>query len=273
VRPAAQTVTRVGIAGFGAIGQELARGLAQGIPGLTLAAVAARDHNRARANLIRIGADAPVVDIEGLEPLSDLVVECAPADVLPAIAEPVLRAGKEIVVLSAGVLLQRPDLIDLARECGGRISVPTGALIGLDAVGAAAEGTIESVRMTTRKPGPGLVGAPYLEGLDVDLEDVQRPVRIFCGTAREAAEGFPANLNVAAALALAGVGPERTMVEVWVDPRVTKNTHTIEVKADVADFTMTIENVPSENPRTGRITALSVISLLRKRGAALSVGT
>ena len=71
----------------------------------------------------------------------------------------------------------------------------------------------------------------------------------------------------------AGIGPDRTEVEVWADPTVTRNTHTIVVESDVADLTMTIENVPSENPRTGRITALSVIRLLRKRGARLRVGS
>ena len=96
---------------------------------------------------------------------------------------------------------------------------------------------------------------------------------MFSGSAREAARGFPANLNVAVALALAGIGPDRTEVEVWADPTVTRNTHTIVVRSDVADLTMTIENVPSENPRTGRITALSVIRLLRKRGARLRVGS
>jgi aspartate dehydrogenase len=266
-------VSRVAIAGFGAIGQELARHLAKGIDGLALSVVAARDHDKARTNLQRIGLDVPVVGIDGLEPLADIVVECAPAALLPSIVEPVVRAGKEVVVLSAGALLAHPELIDAARRHGGHISVPTGALLGLDAVSAAAEGTIESVKMTTRKPGRGLAGAPHLLQSGLDVEGVEEPVKIFSGTAREAAEGFPANLNVAAALALAGAGPERTFVEIWADPGVTRNTHTIEVKADVADFTMTIENVPSENPRTGRITALSVVSLLRKRHAALRVGT
>ena len=96
---------------------------------------------------------------------------------------------------------------------------------------------------------------------------------MFAGTAREAARGFPANLNVAVALSLAGPGPDRTEVEVWADPGVTRNTHTIVMKSDVADLTMTIENVPSENPRTGRITALSVISMLRKRARTLRVGS
>jgi aspartate dehydrogenase len=140
-------------------------------------------------------------------------------------------------------------------------------------VGAAAEGEIRSLRLTTRKPPAGLVGAPGLESIGVDLTSLTEPLRVFAGTAREAARGFPANLNVAVALSLAGPGPDRTEVEVWADPGITRNTHTIVLESDVADLTMTIENVPSENPRTGRITALSVISLLRKRTAPLRVGT
>jgi aspartate dehydrogenase len=267
------TTDRVSLAGFGAIGRELARRLAAGIPGVRLAAVAARDRERTRAALHELGVDVPVVAIEELEPLSDVVVECAGAALLPAIAGPVLRAGKEVVVLSAGALLDHPELFDLAAERGGRITIPTGALLGLDAVAAAAEDEIASVRLRSRKPIAGLRGAPHLESSGLALDGITEPVRVFAGTAREAAKGFPANLNVAVALALAGVGPDRTDVEVWADPTVTRNTHTIEVRSSVADLTMTIENVPSDNPRTGRITALSVVSLLRKRGASVSVGS
>ena len=264
---------RVAVAGVGAIGRSLVARLGSGIPGVELTAVAARDTEAAAATLRGLGVEVPVVAIDELEPLADLVVECAPAALLPTIAEPFLRSGKEVVVLSAGALLEHPHLLELAAEHGGRISVPTGALLGLDVVGAAAEGEIRSLRLTTRKPPAGLAGAPGLEASDVDLEALTAPVRVFAGTAREAARGFPANLNVAVALSLAGPGPDRTEVEVWVDPTVTRNTHTIVMESDVADVTMTIENVPSENPRTGRITALSVISLLRKRGAPLRVGT
>jgi aspartate dehydrogenase len=266
-------MTRVAIAGLGAIGRELAQRLSRGVPGVQLTAVGARDRDRAREALRTLGADVPVTSIDELEPLADLVVECAPARLLPAIAQPFLRAGKEVVVLSVGALLEHSHLIDLAADCGGTISVPTGALLGLDAVGACAEGDIRSVQLTSRKPIEGLVGAPWLEERGIQLDDLSEPVRIFAGSAREAAKGFPANLNVAVALALAGIGPDRTAVEIWADPTVTKNTHTIVVKSDVADLTMTIENVPSVNPRTGRITALSVVSLLRKRDSHLRVGS
>jgi aspartate dehydrogenase len=200
-------------------------------------------------------------------------VECAPARLLVAIAEPVLREGKKLVVLSVGALLSNPQLVQIAEHHRAQILVPTGALIGLDAVLAAAEGKIQSVRMVTRKPLKSLAGAPFLVERGISLDDLREPVKIFSGTAREAANGFPANLNVAAALSLAGIGADRTLVEVWADPSVTRNTHRIEVESDSASFSMTIENIPSENPRTGRITAHSVIALLRKLTSHVRIGT
>jgi aspartate dehydrogenase len=264
---------RVAIAGLGAVGLKIAAALQKGVPGLSLAAVSARQPGPARERLAAIGVDVPVVTIGELEPLADLVVECAPAALLSSIVRPFLEKGKPAVVLSAGALLANMDLIDLARVMGGQIIVPTGALIGLDAVTAAAEGKIESVKMVTRKPVNGLVGAPYLVQHNIDIESITEPMRIFAGSPREAAVGFPANLNVAVALGLAGVGVDETQLEIWADPKLTRNTHTIEVVSDCATFSMTIANVPSENPKTGAITALSVLACLRKIGAPLRVGT
>jgi aspartate dehydrogenase len=261
---------RIAIAGFGAIGRSLAGKLQAGIPGLTLAAIGARNHDAARA---AVPADVVVTDVGALAAHADVVVECAPAAILPAIAEPALRAGRTVVVLSCGALLDRMDLRDLAAAHGGRILVPTGALLGLDAVCAAAEGDIHAVRMVTRKPPGGLAGAPHLLQHGIAVEGLTEALRVFEGTAREAARGFPANVNVAAALSLAGIGPDRTRIEIWADPAVTRNIHRIEVDADSARFSLQIENVPSENPRTGRITALSVVALLRKLRSPLAIGT
>jgi aspartate dehydrogenase len=192
---------------------------------------------------------------------------------LRSIVAPFVGSGKTAVVLSAGALLDNEDLIALAKQNGGQIVVPTGALIGLDAVTAAAVGNIHSVTMVTRKPVQGLAGAPYIVENNIDIERITEPLRIFEGTAREAAKGFPANLNVAVALSLAGIGPDRTRLEIWADPTVTRNIHRVEVESDSARFSMSIENIPSENPKTGRITALSVIAYLRKQRSALRVGT
>jgi aspartate dehydrogenase len=267
------TVIRVGVAGLGAIGRVVARHVSKGIPGLTLTAVAARDQAKAHAWLEHEKITAPLVELDALRQHCDLAVECAPAAALEPICRPMLAAGKRVMVLSAGALLPRADLIELAAAKGGQIIVPTGALLGLDAVTAAAEGEIRSVRMTTRKPPSGLAGAPYLVANDISVEGLNAPKRVFVGTAREAAKGFPANVNVVAALSLAGIGPDRTTIEIWADPGVTRNCHSIEVDADSARLSFAIENVPSENPRTGRITALSVVAALRKLTAPLRVGT
>jgi aspartate dehydrogenase len=107
----------------------------------------------------------------------------------------------------------------------------------------------------------------------ISVEGLNEAKLVFSGTARDAAAGFPANVNVVAALALAGIGPDRTMIDIYADPTVTRNCHVIEVDADSARFTLSIENVPSENPKTGRIVALSIIATLRKLAAPLRVGT
>lgn len=269
-----QIPVRVAIAGLGAIGKSLASRLAAGvIPGVVLTAVSARNQHRAKEFVSAFAHPVKVLTIHELEAQADLVVECAPAELLPEIIEPFLRARKKAIVLSAGALLFHPQLLALAKASGGAILVPTGALIGLDAMIAAAEGRIHSVTMVTRKPPGGLRGAPHLVDNNISLEGLAKPLKVFAGNAREAAKGFPTNVNVAAALALAGIGPEQTRIEIWADPTMVRNTHTIRVDADSAQFTMTIENIPSENPRTGRIVAHSVVAMLRKMTAALRVGT
>ena len=264
----------VAVGGFGAIGKVVARRLDQGIGGLTLTAVAARDVARAKAEMADFMRKVPVVPLSQLWEDADVVIECAPAAVLRELAEPALEHGRTVIVLSCGALLENFDLVERARRSGGRILVPTGALLGLDAVIAASEDVIASVTMITRKPPQALSGAPYLEENGIDVAGLTGPKRVFSGTAREAARGFPANVNVAAALALAGIGPDRTTVEIWADPNVTRNIHRIEVEADAARLSMQIENVPSDdNPRTGRLTALSVIAALKKLSSPLAIGT
>ncbi|MDR5880398.1 aspartate dehydrogenase [Caballeronia sp. LZ032] len=264
---------RVGIAGLGTVGKSIAKAIDTGIDGLELAAVSVRDASTAGAWLAELRHTPRIVSFDEMPLHADVVIECAPSQLLPKIAEPMLRAGKTLVPLSVGALLDHMELIEIARENGGQISVPTGALLGLDAVTAAAKGKIHSARMVTRKPVTGLLGAPFLEENNIRIDDIKTPTRIFSGTPRDAAKGFPANLNVSVALSLAGIGPDDTQLEIWADPALTRNTHTIEIDSDSARFTMTIENIPSSNPKTGLITALSVIALLEKMRAPLRVGT
>ena len=269
-----QPTIRVAIAGLGAIGRVLARHLADGIPGLTLACAAVRDRAKAQAWLDAEGIVCPLVELQDFPAHADLAVECAPGAVIEEICRPMLAAGKRVMVLSAGALLPRPELVDLAkssrradhranrrvarpRRCDGR---------GRGGYPFGPYGDAKAARRPRRRALPGAEPGISVEGLN-------GPKRVFAGTARDGAAGFPANVNVAAALSLAGIGPDRTMMEIWADPTIERNCHAIEVDSDSARFSFTIENIPSENPKTGRITALSVLAALRKLAAPLRVGT
>jgi aspartate dehydrogenase len=264
---------KIGLAGLGAVGLDVARRIEAGIPGLVLTAVAVRDVEKAKRSLPGIGSRIPVLAAENLAQSCDLVVECLPPALFRAVACSVIDRGKLFMPLSVGQLLDNWDLVERAKAADARILVPTGALIGLDAVRAAAEGTIHSVTMVTRKPPNGLDGAPYLVERGISLKGLQEPLKVFDGSARDGARGFPANVNVAAALSLAGIGPDRTRLEIWADPALDRNTHRIEVDADTVKFSMAIANVPSENPRTGRNVALSTVAALRGLVSELKVGT
>jgi len=269
----ARQTLKVGLAGLGAVGLEVARRIEAGIPGLALTAVAVRDVAKAKRNLPEAGKRIAIVPVETLAQSCDVVVECLPPEMFRTVAVSVIEAGKIFMPLSVGQLIENWDVVERAKQTGARILVPTGALLGLDAVRAAAEGTIRSVTMITRKPPNGLDGAPYLVERGISLADLKAPLKVFDGTAREGARGFPTNVNVAAALSLAGIGPDKTRLEIWADPALTRNTHRIEVDADTARFSMTIEGIPSANPRTGRIVPLSTIAALRGLVAELKVGT
>jgi aspartate dehydrogenase len=263
----------VAIAGLGAVGLPLARILDEGVTGLRLLGVACRDQVKGEAKLADFQVGPRLMSLDELAE-ADIVVEAASASVFETIALPAIQAGRIFVPVSVGALLPRMHLARLAQETGARIVVPTGALLGLDAVRAAAEGPIESVSLETRKPPVALEGAPCLVRNGIDVMGLTEPLLVFDGNALDAAAGFPDNVNVAAGLALAGIGPVRTKVRIWADPGVSRNIHTINVEAEAARFSMTIENVPSpENPRTGRLTGLSVLACLRGLVSALKVGS
>lgn len=265
----------VGICGIGAIGMKVARVLDAGeISGMRLTAVSAGNAARAAERVADFAAPPAVVDATDLASHADIVIECAPKPVFLPLARSVVVAGGIFMPLSCAQLLENMDLVEQARSTGAQIIVPSGAILGLDAIRAMAVGEIQSVTLETRKPPNGLAGAPHLVENKIDIETITEATRVFQGTARQAAIGFPANVNVAAALSLAGIGPDRTMVEVWADPAVNRNVQSVRIVSDSAEAEMTIRNVPTtENPRTGRITALSVIACLRRMTDPMVAGT
>lgn len=265
---------KVGIAGFGTIGKVIGNALNQGIPGLQLTAITSGNLDKVRQNIAGYSQPIAIVNADELVNQVDIVIECAPTAAFMSIALPTLRQGKTLITVSGAAILQHPNIVDVAKEHGGQIVLATGALLGLDAVRAAALGEIYSVNMVTRKPPTSLTKAKYVIENNIDLSNLTEPLRLFKGSAREGAEQFPSNVNVAAALGLAGIGADKTQLEIWADPSKVRNTHNIKVDACSAAFELTIENVPTvENPGTGRITALSVLAALKSLTAPLRVGS
>lgn len=257
---------KVGIVGMGVIGRNIAGAITAGIPGVTLAGIHVRDPGKAKGY--------PALSLDALIQRSDLVIEAATQAALREFGPAVLSAGRHLMVLSVGGLLGVLDeWARLAEKHGCRILVPSGAIAGLDGVKGAREGAITQVTMESRKPPRGLAGAPYIVEKGIDIEAIAEETLIFEGTATEACRAFPANVNVVAALSLAGVGPERTRIKVFAVPGLVRNTHRIMVEGEFGRLAIQVENVPSENPRTGKLSYLSAIACLREMGAALRVGT
>ena len=267
---------KVGLAGFGNVGRDLAKRLGGGaIPEMQLVAVSARDLPKARAAARDISPPPPVVPLAELPALCDVVVECATADSFAEIARLVLGHGKTLICVSAGGVPSCPDLVELARRHGARVRVASGALPGLDIIRCAAEGTIRKVHLKSRIKPSSMAHEQYVleRGHDFDKRPPTEPILIFEGTAGVAAGHFPRHFNVAVALSLAGIGFDRTTVEIWIDPGVPGAVHQVELEGDEISLTMTSRNRPSENPRTSRIVAPSIIAALRAMVAPLVAGS
>ena len=264
----------IGIAGCGTIGRKVAYELDNGaVRGVQLGGITSRSLERATEFASTLKCVPPVIELARLVELVDLVIEAAPASAMESIAVATLSAGKDLMALSGGALLERHDLFDLAEKNGATIYVPSGAIAGLDGVAGACEGRIDSLTMTTRKPPAGLMGAPGIEVSGVDLSSVSEPTLVFEGPALEACRLFPANVNVSAALSMAGLGPQKTRIQIYADPTVDKNTHDIVVEGEFGRLSIRIENTPSEtNPRTGKMSALSALAALRRITSTVQVG-
>jgi len=218
-------------------------------------------------------APVPYMDLESLVAASDLIVEAAGQPAVPGIAAQTFAAGKDLLLISIGALLEHPEIMEEARRLGRRLLLPSGAIAGLDGIKSACAGAVSRVTMTTRKPPSGLEGAPYLVDRGISLLGLESPREVFSGTARDACRGFPQNVNVSAAVSLAGVGPDRTRIRILAVPGLERNCHEIEVEGEFGFLRIQIENIPSENPRTGRLTMLSIIRAIEDAGDPVRIGS
>jgi aspartate dehydrogenase len=203
---------------------------------------------------------------------ADLIVEAAGGSVVPSLAQAVFAAGKDLMVISVGALLDHPQVIETSRTTGCRLYIPSGAIAGLDGIKSAVIGAVTHVTHTTRKPPVGLEGAPYLVERGISLAGLREEKEIFSGSAREACRGFPANVNVTAAVSLAGIGPDLTRVRILAVPGLQRNCHDIDVEGEFGKLHVHIENVPSENPKTGKLTALSIVRAVKDAVDPVRIG-
>jgi aspartate dehydrogenase len=263
----------IGIVGCGAIGRALLNAVYDGRVSMRVAGITSRTESSAREFLSTLKNPPRYLPQKELIAGSDLIVEAAGGAVVPSLAREVFAAGKDLMVISAGALLDYPEIMEQSRQSGCRLYVPSGAIAGLDGIKSACVGRITHVTMTTRKPPNGLEGAPYLVQNQISLAGLTVEKEIFAGSAREACKGFPANVNVSAAVSLAGIGPDKTRVRILAVPGLQRNCHDIEVEGEFGRLQIRIENVPSENPKTGKLTTLSIIRSIQDVVDPVRIGT
>lgn len=276
MRPA-RKMFRIGIVGAGAIGKEIARAIDNGTIPAKLVAVYDRDTAEAARLAERLKSKPKVLSLEELVQESNFIVEAASQAAVKEVAIAALSNSRSVMIMSVGALADK-ELLEkiksLAKEHLCSIYVPSGAVCGLDGVKSASVCRIHSVTITTRKPVEGLKGAPFIVKNNIDIEKFTEPTTIFSGPASVAIKEFPANVNVAASLSLVGIGFEKTVVNVVVDPSIKRNMHEIAVKGEFGELRTVVENVPSKmNPKTSLLAALSAIATLKQVCEPLKIGT
>ncbi len=216
----------------------------------------------------------PLLSRKQIVSRSQLLIEAASSGAVAEFLPEVIRQRKSMLVLSTGGLVQNPQLLRKAAARNIPIYLPSGALAGLDGIKAGSAGTLHSVTLMTRKPPAAFSGAPEVKRRGIRLSRIRRARVLFEGPASKAVRAFPQNINVAATLALAGLGSRRTRVKIVADPLVRQNIHEVEAIGDFGRLRVRVENKPApENPKTSRLAVLSAIATLKQILQPIRVGT
>ncbi|NYZ76172.1 aspartate dehydrogenase [Candidatus Micrarchaeota archaeon] len=206
----------------------------------------------------------------------DLVLEAASQQAVRTLIPKALKAKKNVMIMSTGALVDErllQEIGELAEKNKLKVYLPSGAIAGLDGVKSARD-EIERVVIKTTKPPESLEGAPFFEKHPMDLKEIKKPTVIYEGPAEEAVKLFPSNINVAASLSLAGIGPKKTRVQIIADPGIKSNVHEIIAEGRFGVLKTRTENVPSpDNPKTSYLAALSAVATLKKITEPIQVGT
>jgi len=267
---------KIGIVGCGAIGSSLAKAVKSKFSKQAVLSCLYDIHND-KAEQLAARLHSPGLAILSLRRLIgrvDLVIEATHAGSAFVIARETLSRSKDIMILSVGgILKDYKKLMVLAGAKKARILIPSGAICGIDGLKAAACGKVSKVTLTTRKPPQAFLKVDYLVKKRVRLDNLKKDKIIFSGSALEAVENFPQNINVAATLSMAGIGAKRTQVHIVASPSIKQNMHEIEIYSDAGKIISRTENaVHADNPKTSYLAVLSAIATLKQALSQLKIG-
>jgi aspartate dehydrogenase len=270
---------RIGLLGGGVIARLFLEHIRAGkLPGAEVVAIAGRsDASRGKALAAEFGVAYGVGPQALAAAKPEVVVEAASHDAVREHAESLLAQGISLIVLSGGALCDdalRARLEAAAARGGGLLYVPSGGIGGLDALKAVCAAGAETVTIAVTKPPAAWKGIDYVERLGVDLDRLDGPLTLFEGSAREGVPHFPANVNIAAVLSLAGIGFDRTRLKVVADPALRFNTHFIHIAGKTGTVDIRFESVPSpDNPKTAMLACYSALAAFAQFNSRVRYGT
>ena len=265
---------KVGIIGCGTIGTALAKILVKDFR-VHAKLLYVADHHPEKITRLKRQLKTPVrrVPVDQLILDCDFIIEAASATVSKKIAFQALKRNKQVLVMSVGGLLG-PSLAKQVQKSRGKLWVPSGAVAGVDGLLGAREAGLKKVTLKTCKPPAGLKGAVYFQKKKFPVLRGKKEVCVFRGSAAQAVKAFPQNVNVAAVLSLAGLGPKKTRVEVWTSRAYRKNQHEILIHSRAGTIRTVTENVPApKNPKTSALAFYSAAATLRKVFSQFRIGT
>jgi aspartate dehydrogenase len=265
---------KIGIVGCGSIGTGVASYIDKALKANAFVyALADKDIPAAERLQKKLRSSPKILDAVNLVEKSDLVIETASVAAADFLLKEVIKYGKDLIVLSVGAFIDKTELLKKVQKRRVKIYVPSGAIAGVDGLGALSLGNIKKVSLTTSKPPRGLIGADYLQKKRINLIDLKKERIIFKGKVKEAIRYFPKNINVAVTLLLASASRD---IEVCIksDPKLKRNVHQIAIDSQEAKISIRVENIPSKtNPKTSALAILSTQQLLKKIFSSFKIGS